>query len=317
MAEQRQFNCSNEEAPVIGGFVLDRALLDVDDLRAVATDITTTYLTGLKADRDIIMGLVRPRKKTDELAAITRRLYAGEDELKQKLNIVEIQLDRAKADLLKPVSKFGLVKLYAAIRKRNAEGVISLLGELIGDLNENTAALTAKGFTVAQRDRLVDLKSEIDEANSEQNTKIAERSELTAANVHQINVFWEQITGIMKTGRLLYKDNPEKRKEYTFAVLKKRVNATRRKGEVNVLALDEVTGNPLAGADASLKRKAGTDMIKSVKRSEADGVVPFDPQNVGEYDVEVTADGYVLWTGTVMVVAGEMAVVEARMRKSA
>jgi 5-hydroxyisourate hydrolase-like protein (transthyretin family) len=88
------------------------------------------------------------------------------------------------------------------------------------------------------------------------------------------------------------------------------------KGDVMVKVLDEVTGKPVANAEANAKKKGGTEMTKTVKRTETDGMAPFPPLDPGEYSYEVAVDGYVTATGTFVVEAGKLIVVEVRLRRS-
>jgi hypothetical protein len=317
MATYKRVNCSNEDVPVISGFVLDQVTTDQTELVTVASDIVPSYLTTLRATREVIMELIQPKKLTQDLAEKTQLLYAREDEVRKKVNIIEIQLNRAKANLTKPLKAFGLTKLYEDIRKRNTEGVLAGMRDLIADLEDNKTALMAKGFVKAQSDWLVAEKANIDSLNNQQNVLISQRGELTAANIQQINSFWDEISGLMQTGRLFYKGQPEKRKEYTFAVLKKRVNASHpRKGDVNVNVLDDTNGEPVPNADAKCKKKGLTELTKSVKLTGTDGKTSFPPRLPGAYDLEVTAPNYVKWTGEFTVVAGEVTEVVVKMVRS-
>lgn len=314
MTTYKRVNCSNEDVPVISGFVIDQATTDQPELVTVASDITPSYLTSLRATRDVIMELVMPRKLTLDLAEKTQLLRTREDEVKQKVNIIEIQLNRAKAGLTKPVKAFGLIKLYKDIRNANTEGVLAGMRDLIADLEENKTALMAKGFVKAQSDWLVAEKANIDSINNQQNVLISQRGELTAANILQINNFWDEISGLMQVGRLFYKQQPEKQKEYTFAVLKRRVNASHpKKGDVNVKVLDSVTDDPVPNADAKCKKKGLTEFTKSVKLTGTDGMTSFPPRLPGVYDLEVTAPDYVKGTGEFTVVAGEVTEVVVKL----
>jgi hypothetical protein len=88
------------------------------------------------------------------------------------------------------------------------------------------------------------------------------------------------------------------------------------KGDVAVKVLDNATGNPVANAEVMGKKKGGSDMIKSVKRTENDGMTSFPPLDPGEYDYEVTADNYVTGTGSFVVEVGKVIEVVVKMTRS-
>jgi hypothetical protein len=111
--------------------------------------------------------------------------------------------------------------------------------------------------------------------------------------------------------------NPTLYGEYKNArVIIDRAASHDTKGEISIQVLDGTTGNPIVNADAKATKKGGSDVTKSVKRSETDGMLRFPPFDPGEYDFEVSADGYVTGTGTFVIRLGEETELTVRLRKS-
>jgi hypothetical protein len=222
-------NCKTEEIPVIGQFVLDTVQRDLPDFTAAAPDIDQAYLDNIVTKQGVINALVTRAEKTGELKGVTQSLYGRMDSLKPKLDLLEIKLKRASGQLAKPIAEFGLPKLRANIKKRNAEATIAALAVLLREIDTNTLALEAKGFTAAMRQEFVDNRTFIDSHNRLQNTLINQSSELTADNKALLLDYWRSIAELLGIGKLIYKNDPVKAKEYTFTNLRTRVRRENKK----------------------------------------------------------------------------------------
>ncbi len=222
-------NCKMEEVPVIGQFVLDTVQRDLTDFTDAAPDIDQAYLNNLVTKQGVINALVTRAEKTGELKAVTQNLYGRMDGLKPKLNLFEIKLKRAADQLAKPIAEFGLSKLRANIKKRNAEATLAGLAVLLREIDSNIHALEAKGFTAAMRQEYVDDRTFIDRHNRHQNTLMNQRSELSADNKALLLDYWRSIAELLGIGKLIFKNDLVKVKEYTFTNLKARVNKGKKK----------------------------------------------------------------------------------------
>lgn len=85
---------------------------------------------------------------------------------------------------------------------------------------------------------------------------------------------------------------------------------------ITVQVLDNETSEPLANADVMAKKRAGTDMIKSVKRTETDGFAIITTLEPEEYSCQIVMDSYVTEPGTFIISAGVMKNMTVRMHKS-
>ena len=222
-------NCKFEEIPVLGGFIVDRVEKDLADFTKASPDIDQAFVDTVKAKQANVAALVTFGEKTGELKELTKTLYAGMDNLKPKLDLLEIKLKRGAAQLGKPIAAFGLPKLRANIKAKNAEGLLGNLALLLREIDNNTAALQAKGFTAAMREEFVADLASIGTSNKQQNEKMNQRSELSAENKAVLLDYWRDIAELMSIGKLLYANNPIKKKEYTFASLRPRVRRDGKK----------------------------------------------------------------------------------------
>ena len=224
-------NCKFEEIPVLGGFIVDRVEKDLADFTNASPDIDQAFIDAVKAKQANVAALVTFGEKTGELKERTKSLYSVMDNLKPKLDLLEIKLKRGAAQLGKPVSAFGLPKLRANIKAKNAEGLLAGLALLLREIDNNTAALQAKGFTAAMRAEFAADLAAIGTYNKQQNEIMDQRGELTAENKAVLIDYWRDISELLSIGKLLYANNPVKKKEYTFASLRPRVRRKSKKAE--------------------------------------------------------------------------------------
>jgi hypothetical protein len=222
-------NCKTEEIPVIGQFVLDNVQRDLPDFTSAAPDIDQGYIDNQTAKQAVINALVTRTEKTGELKVVTQSLHDRMDGLKPKLDLFEVKLKRAADQLATPIAEFGLPKLRTNIRKRNAEALLTDLAVLLREIDSNIHALEAKGFTAAMRQEFVDDRIFIDSHNRQQNTLMNQRSELTAENKALLLDYWHDIAELMSVGKLIFKNDKVKAKEYTFTNLHSRVRRDSRK----------------------------------------------------------------------------------------
>ena len=277
-------HCKMENIPVIGGFVISRAQKDLARIMEAAPDMDQAFLDALTAKQETVKVLVRPREKTAEMKEVTRGMYAVMDELKPRLNLLDIKLQRAGQQLGKPADAFGLVAIRSHIRSRNAEAVIADMELLLHDLDANMHVLETKGFTAAMREEFVSAANAIFLLNGQQNEKMDERAELTQDNKLTISDYWKGISELMVTGRLLYHDDPVKLKEYTFAVLHRRVGGgnpgsqggsnDETLGSLSVTATSKSSGLPIEGALLSVLNTSISDYTAADGEAVAEGIAP-------------------------------------------
>ncbi len=309
-----------ENIPVIGGFVISRAQKDLARIMEAAPDMDQPYLDTLTAKQEIVKALVRPREKTAEMKAVTRYMYTVMDELRPRLNLLEIKLQRAGQLLTKPAEAFGLGNIRRHIRSRNAEAMVAALELLLHDLDTNIKILESKGFTAAMREEFVSAANAIFLLNGQQNEKMDERAELTQENKLTISDYWKGISELMATGRLLYRDDPVKLKEYTFAVLHRRVGggnsgsqgggSDETQGSLSVTATSKSSGLPVEGALLSVLDTTITDLSGADGEAVAEGLAP------GKVGIRLAKAGYKTHTQSDIVIkAGKQTEVDVEMEE--
>ena len=286
-------NYKMEDIPVIGGFVITRAEKDLTEITEAAPDIDKAFIDRLKEKKETV-----------------RKLF-------------EIKLNRAASQLKNPPQAFGLSNLRSQIRKRKAEGTLAALELMLHEVDANAAALEAKGFTKEMRDEYSAAIQAIDLDNDLQNEKMDERGELTMENKVIISDFWKGITELMVTGRLLYKDNPAKRKEYTFAVLHRRVGATRTKagtpdnisgettGMLSVTTTNKATGDALEGVQITVINRGITAETDDDGEGYADGLP------AGKASISLVKQGFVdAFVNDIEIKQGEETEIDVEMEPS-
>jgi hypothetical protein len=315
---QLKIRCQLEELAPIGSMILVSARRDQPVIVVKDQSFTPSYLEDVETKQQEVEGLVQPATKTAIGKQITKLLYDKLYSVREPLDDLELILKKAAKQLNAAVNDFKLGSIRIAINTNNVEGVVSGISYTMALVDSNFAALHAKGYTQAQRDWFETAKAAINAGNVDQSGIVSERRILTQANKVTINDYWDELATIMMTGRLVFKKDPARRKDYTFTVLMHQVRAAmRHTGDLTVKALDDATGNPIAGADVKGKKKGLTELTKSVKLTGTDGMTRFKPLPVGEYDVFVTAPEYVQGTEPVTVVEGVVTEVVVRLRKSA
>jgi hypothetical protein len=84
---------------------------------------------------------------------------------------------------------------------------------------------------------------------------------------------------------------------------------------IKVWVVEETTGDPISNAEVMTKKKYGTQMTKSVKKTESNGSAVFYNVEPGqEYDYEVTFSSFQTASGSIMTHEGEMTELTVRMR---
>ena len=220
---------SRENMFTVAGFVLDSFTADRADFAAVsATDFSAAFGTAAQAARQRIKGATGGALRAGGTAQTTGRLYENLEKLKPLLDRLDIRLGLLPASgLTVAAKKFGLKTLRDRINARDAEAVSRALVVLAQALADNQAALLTKGHTAADTAQLAALHAAIDADNAAQNTGFNANIGSTSAEDADYQALDVMLGKIMRTGRLLYKTNKQKRRQYEAASLLKRVQATR------------------------------------------------------------------------------------------
>jgi hypothetical protein len=220
----RNYNCKNEELPVICGFVATTLNRDLTDFSTYSPKFNQTYLTSFREKIDESMELVNPKEETAELKAITDRLYTTMNNLADAVNRLEGYVKMAKGQIPITLDGFGFPLLRKKIRNKDAEGILQNLHVVIDNAGKYKQLLEAQGFTDAQLAQMETLKASISADNTLQYEILTRRIELVKTNMEVLNSLFDRLTELCNVGKILYKKTaPEKVQEYTFTYLLKKV----------------------------------------------------------------------------------------------
>jgi len=84
---------------------------------------------------------------------------------------------------------------------------------------------------------------------------------------------------------------------------------------IKITVIDDSTSEPIVNAEVETKKKYGTEMTNSVKRTGANGDAMFYPLSAGPYNHKVTIANYAIEEGSVEVTEGVMTMVTVRMTR--
>ncbi len=209
----RQFTCRLEELSPIAKLAHARYLEFRDDFTDASTDFGAAFETSFAQKLAAFEGLLPARQRILTAAEQTRRLNAAAKALRHPLNRLDIHIGAAgKARTLTVAPQaMGLGPVREAINNRNLEGLDRTLGELIGLVEVNAAALADRGM---KPQALLDLRQAhkaLGGSNTTQDAERLGRPELTATNIEAGNALWAEVAEILRVGRLLYKETNKKR----------------------------------------------------------------------------------------------------------
>lgn len=260
LPEEKRYQCRIEELPTLSGFILQSLENDLADFSAHSPVFDADYITAYRAKRDEVMGLIKPRVITDRKKTITEDLNGMLASMRQPLNKLEnyVTLASTRSTLSVLPQDFGISRVREAISNGDVEELDGAMIILKTHISDNYSALTAVGYTNAQRDELYAMWNKINTDNSGQNEKDDERDDLAGTNTKTYNQLWDIMTEVCSTGKSLYLiPRPAKADEYTISALINRIRQEKPKPRFRVLLLKpnetRVVQNIIPGSEASNK----------------------------------------------------------------
>lgn len=233
-SNQRAYNCKDEELPVICNFAVFSLKRDLADFTSFSPKFNTAYVTDFETKIASVSEVIMPKSETLDLKNITARLYATMDGLIDPINRVTGYLKLANGGLNVSATDFGLTLLRKNISTKNAEGVISSLRTVSTNLTKHAAILGEQGLTPELASRFTDAGTSIAADNQKQYEITSNRANIVQNNVGLFNSLNEQLTEVLRVGKILYKANDAARaQEYTFAAMKKKVSFDTNKSDTS------------------------------------------------------------------------------------
>lgn len=227
-----QFRFSKENMYTGAGFVADSFQADIAAFVAVAPDdFDAAFVADFFAKRAKIKTATGGALRTGSTSQVTARLYQNMDKVKPLLDVLDIRLGLLpKEALTVPATKFGLKTLRDRIDKRDAEATSRALVVLQQAVADNFTVLKTKGHSATDQQTLADLHQLIDDDNALQNQTLNTNTGTTIVEDTDYKALDLVLGKIMRTGRLLFKANKQKRQQYEATAILKRMQAGEQPG---------------------------------------------------------------------------------------
>lgn len=226
----RDYNCKDEELPVICNYAVFSFKRDLADFTAFSPKFNLDYVAAFEEKNVAVSEVIMPRSETLDRKNITVRLYTTMDGLTDPINRVSGYLKLANASLTVTAADFGLTLLRKNISTKNAEGVISSLRTVSNNLKRHEAILTEQGLTPELSNRFTEALTAIAADNQKQYEILSNRKNIVQNNIGLFNELYGQLTEILNVGKILYKTTDAvKTQEYTFSSLLKQVRIVAKK----------------------------------------------------------------------------------------
>ncbi|MDB5270447.1 MAG: hypothetical protein JWP58_3487 [Hymenobacter sp.] len=222
-----QFRFSKENMWTAAGFVLDSFVADAPAFEDVsASEFGPNFQEQLVKAREQVKGAVGGALRAGAGTQVTARLYQNMDTLKPLLDRLDIRLGLAPAkSLANPVKDFGLKTLRTRLDARDAEASSRALTVLEAAIAASRDALAAVGYPATEEAKLLLLHQAIDDDNALQNKTLNTSTGTTLVEDKDYTALNKLLDKVMRTGRLLFKNNKQKRRQYETIWIQKRVAA--------------------------------------------------------------------------------------------
>ena len=238
----RNYNCKDEELPIIGNKVLFSFKRDQADFISYSPKFENGYATGLEEKIQTVFDLVEPKSETVQLKNITGGVYTAMDGLIDPINRVVGYMELGKLTKTISVADFGFTQLRKGIKSRDGESVIKSLHSVNLNLVKFKTELTAQGLTEEVIAKFSTAASIITEGKQKQYEIVSNRKLIVQNNLGVCNDLFNQLSEIFVVGKILYKvTDAVKLQEYSFKDLIKTVRKTSSPASVTAAKAKIVT----------------------------------------------------------------------------
>jgi hypothetical protein len=228
----RNFNCKNEELPVVSGFLATSINRDLNDFVAYSPVFKNGYVDGFKARIYGVEQLVQPESETKELKMLTERIYETLDSLVSPANYVEGYVSLAGKAVPLSATDFGLTNLRKGLRNRDVENVLKVLRTVETNLNKYKTPLMEQGLTEELMAKFAAASILLADDKNKKYELVSNRMATVQNNIGMLNDLYDQLMEICRIGKILYKKTDRaKLNDYTFAYLMKQVRKVEKPEE--------------------------------------------------------------------------------------
>jgi hypothetical protein len=221
----RNYSCKDEELSTIGGYALTNVRRDRAEFAAYSPKYNEEGLLAFDNDIKTVDELVNPQTEVAALKLITAKLYADIDTLFDKAIRIEGYIKMSKGEVPISAKDFGITALKQRAHAKDAVSVLQNARLVATNIKIHWDALIKQGLSETMIEEFyADIES-ISTGNQKQYDMIGNRRARLQANLDVLNALAEKIKDICTVGKILFRGNPGKLKEYTFSELKKKAHA--------------------------------------------------------------------------------------------
>jgi hypothetical protein len=230
--ENKNYNCKNEELPVIAEYLVFSLKKDLADFTAFSPKFNDVYVTTFEGKIKTARELLNPKLETAELKVITARLYDTVNGLSGAANSLSTYIKMAGKDVPLSTYDFGISLLRSKINRKDVEGVLQGLRLVNANILKYKDALMTQGVTEDFIAQLDDAATSIAADNQAQYEIKGTRKALVQSNISIFNELYTDIRELCEVGKNLYRGkNAQKLLEYTFRNLLKNVRIAHKAKE--------------------------------------------------------------------------------------
>jgi hypothetical protein len=235
----KQFSLKYEELPAFGEFVETSFLLDRELFAAFSPRYANGFAEEYRNKLEAAKQLTVPQVLTGERKKATENLYASMDAMLVLMEKLKHYCKLATEEKLSfHISDLRIPELRKKIRRHNSEASILGAKSVHQLVQKDLQVLEEAGFTKERQEELKNLIVALESSNKAQNDLLNERRRLIEENTTLLNELWDMIRNIMHAGRIIHRDSPLRKTEYTIK------NVTSRVRLVIAPKQEEETGEP-------------------------------------------------------------------------
>ncbi|MDR2929173.1 MAG: hypothetical protein LBV41_13400 [Cytophagaceae bacterium] len=220
---RKKFTCRTGELPVIGEYVKTSVIRDKIKFSAFSPKYNDAGIAAFEQLLDEVDELINPKAGLNERKLVTEKLHAKMDEVWGKSDHIDEYIVMSKGAVPISVKDFGITALKQFAKAYDAEGTIDMLKFVNFNITKYGDALKEQGLTDELISFLGDATTKISQLNIQQYNLTNEHKDAVVNNISMLNNLYDRIIEICKIGKILFRGNAEKLKEYTFNNLKKQV----------------------------------------------------------------------------------------------
>jgi hypothetical protein len=181
-------------------------------------------VTTLTQKVTTVSELVAPEEETVARKVITGRIYATLSNLTEPAARLEGYVTLAHDTLKMSPADFGISKLRHGIKNDDVEEVTDALHLINNQIVRYKEVLKQKGLTEELIAIFTGSYTSLTADKTEQYGILNNRKTIVQNNIALLNVLYQQITEVMKIGKILFKNDSVKVQQYTFSNVLKNVH---------------------------------------------------------------------------------------------